>query len=168
MVNEDEFGEFYRRIGAALCHLQYLEDVLVTSLTAKIIYELRCAGQTVTPDDAQTLLADKRRDLTLGPLIDSCISKKIVQPEHQKRIKALKLERDWLVHRYIVENGDDVFATAARNVGFSRITAIQEEAMALKKIAVADLEGWFAKHGIDVDAAKNQAEEEMRNLNNQS
>jgi hypothetical protein len=168
MVNENEFGEFYRRIGAALCHLQYLEDVLVTSLTAKIIHELRCAGQTMTPNDAQTLLADKRRDLTLGPLIDSCISKKIVRPEHQERIKALKLERDWLVHRYIIENGDDVFATATRSVSFSRITAIQEEATALKKIVAADLERWFAKHGVDVDAAKNQAKEEMRNLNDQS
>ncbi len=139
MVNEDDFGEFYRRIGATLCHLQYLEDVLVSALTAKISHELRCAGQTVTLGDAQTLLADKRRQLTLGPLLDSCISKKIVRPEHQERAKALKRERDWLVHRYIVENGDDVYAAATRSVGFSRIKAIQEEAISLKKIVVADL-----------------------------
>jgi hypothetical protein len=167
MMNGAELGEFYRRIGAALCHLQYLEDVLVTFLAMKIIHERQCAGDTFTTNDAQTLLAEKRRVLTLGPLIDSCISKKIVRQEHKERIKALKRERDWLVHRSIFENGDDLYAAATRNAVFSRVTALQEEAISLKKLAVADLEGWGVSHGVDVDAAQSQAEEEQRKLNNQ-
>jgi hypothetical protein len=168
MMNEVELGDFYRRIGAALCHLQYFEDVLVTFLTMKIIHEHRCAGRTVTIRDAQTLLADKRRMLTLGPLVDSCISKKIIRPEHQGRIKAFKGERDWLVHRSMVENGDDLYVSAARDAVFSRITAIQEEAISLKKVTLTDFEGWAAAHCVDVSAAQSQAKEAVRNLNHQS
>jgi len=168
MMNEGELGEFYQRIGAALCHLQHLEDVLVTFLAMKIIHERRCAGHTFTTSEAQTLLGEKRRILTLGPLIDSCISQKIVRPEHQGRIKDFKRERDWLVHRSIIENGVDLYVAVTRDAAFSRITAIQKEAISLKNVAVADLEGWAAAHEVDVDAAKNQAEKEMRNLNDQS
>ncbi len=167
MMNEGELGEFYRRIGAALCHLHFLEDVLVTFLTMKIVHGLRCAGQTVTTGDAQTLLSDRRRQLTLGPLIDSCISKKIVRPKDQERIKDLKRERDWLVHRCIIESGDDMLVADTRNAVFSRITEIQEEAISLKNVAVEDFEGWAATHGVDVDAAQKQAEAQMRNLSDQ-
>lgn len=167
-MNENELAEFHQSIGSAVYHLQYLEDVLVSFLTMKIIYERRCAGDKFTSTDAQTLLADKRRELTLGPLIDSCMSKRIIQPQHQARVKALKRERDWLVHRSLVENGDDLYATATRDAIFSRITAIKEEAIALKKVAVLGLERWFAAHGVDMDVAQKQSEESMRNLNNQS
>jgi hypothetical protein len=166
MMNERELGEFYRRIGAALCHLQYLEDVLVTFLAMKIIHERRGAGHTFTTSDAQTLLTEKRRILTLGPLIDSCISQKIVRHEHQGRFKAFKRERDWLVHRLIIVSGDDLYVAATRHAVFSRITAIQKEAILLKKIAVADLEGWGAAHGVDVGATQNKQKEEERNMNN--
>jgi len=62
--------DFYRRIGGAVWHLQYLEDILVNSLTLKIVHERRCAGRTVDMPEAEALLADKRK-LTLGPLIES-------------------------------------------------------------------------------------------------
>jgi hypothetical protein len=167
MVNEVELGDFYRRIGAALYHIQYLEDALVSFLTMKIVHECRCAGQTVTTADAQTLL-EKRRMLTLGSLVESCLSNKIVRPEHLGRIKAFKGERDWLVHRSLIENGDDLYVRATRDAVFSRITAIQEEAMSLKKVTVTDFERWAAAHGVDVKAAEDQAKEALRKLNNQS
>ena len=105
-MNADELADFYRRIGAALWHLQYLEDILVSFLVMKIIHERRCAGQTVTASEAQTLLADKRR-ITLGPLIEACSSRKIIRLEHQARFETFKIERHWLVHRSLVESGDD-------------------------------------------------------------
>lgn len=167
-MNEVELDDFYRRVGSALYHLQYLEDVLVSFLTRKIIHECRCAGQTIMTADAQTLLAEKRRMLTLGPLVDSCLSKKIVRPEHLERIRALKGERDWLVHRSLIENGDDLYVRGTRDAVFSRIAAIREEAMSLKKLTVTDFERWIAAHGVDVNAAEDQAEEALRRLNNQS
>lgn len=161
-MNVDELADFYRRIGAALWHLQYLEDVLVF-LAMKINHERQCAGQTVTASDAQTLLAEKRR-ITLGPLIEACSSRKVIRPEHQARFEAFKIERHWLVHRSMVESGDDLYDDATRNSVVSRIAAVPQEAISLKGLVVSDCESWVAAHGVDLDAVQDQAEDAMRKL----
>jgi len=162
-MNAEELADFYRRIGSAIWHLQCLEDVLVNFLTVKLIHERRCARQTITESDARALLAEKRK-VTLGPLIDECISKKIIAPALRPRFDAYKLERHWLVHRSMVECGDDLYASGTRDAVFTRISSLQEEAISLKKIIVRDLETWMEAHGVDTDAAQNQAEEAIRKL----
>jgi len=162
-MNADELADFYRRIGAAIWHLQCLEDVLVSFLVMKIIHEHRCAGQTVTSNDAQTLLADKRR-IPLGPLVKACSSRKIIRPEHQARFESFKIARHWLVHRSLVESGNDLYDDVTRNSIVSRIAAVQQEAISLKGLLVRDCESWAAAHGVDLNAAQVQAEESMRKL----
>ena len=162
-MNADELADFYRRIGAAVWHLQYLEDAIVSFLAMKIIYERRCAGQAITADDAQTLLADKRR-ITLGPLIEACIKRKVIQPAHRARFEAFKIERHWLVHRSMVESGDHLYDDGARTIVFSRIASVQQEAISLKGFIVSDLESWVAAHGVDVATARDQAEDAVRKL----
>ena len=44
-MNADELEDFYHRVGAAIWHVQYLEDVLVSFLAMKIISPKRSAGQ---------------------------------------------------------------------------------------------------------------------------
>lgn len=83
-MNEHELADFYRRIGAAIWHLQYLEDILVNFLCLKMAHERRCSGDTVSMPDAEALIAEKRK-LTLGPLIESCTSRKIIRPEYRAR-----------------------------------------------------------------------------------
>jgi hypothetical protein len=70
-MNADELEDFYHRVGAAIWHVQYLEDVLVSFLAMKIISPKRSAGQA-TAAEMDALLAQRRR-LTLGPLIQACI-----------------------------------------------------------------------------------------------
>lgn len=163
-INAVELGEFYGLIGKAIWHTQHLEDALVTFLTVKIIHERRCAGQPIEPADAQTLLADKRKQLTLGPLIESCRSRKIVQPEHQLRFEAFKIERHWLVHQSMIENADDLYLETTRNGIFKRIAAIEEEAISLKKLVFRDYESWMVAHGLNTATASQKAEEELRKL----
>ena len=103
-INMDELAEFYQRIGAALWYLQHLENALVQFLTMKIIHERRCAGQKVAVDEGDARMAENRK-LTMGPLIDSCRSQRIIKPKLQARFDALKIERHWLVHRSLVESG---------------------------------------------------------------
>src|SRR5690242_16206768 len=91
-MNEYELGDFYRRIGSAIWHVQYLEDILVNFLCLKTVYERRCSGQTVSMPDAEALVAEKRK-LTLGLLIESCTSRKIIRPENRARFDAFKVER---------------------------------------------------------------------------
>lgn len=162
-MSMDELADFYRRIGAALWHFQCLEDVLVNFLTVKVIYERRRAGHSISDGDAQSLLAEKRK-MTLGPLIDSCVSKKIISPQSQPRFETFKHERHWLVHRSMVDNADDLYLTDTRNAVFGRIIATQEEAISLKKLVFQDLESWMAAHGVDVTTAQNDADAAIRKL----
>ena len=162
-MDTDSLAEFYQRIGAALWHLQYLEDVLASFLTLKLLNERRRAGQKITPEDAYSLLADKRK-LTLGPLLESCRSKKIISAERQPRFEAFKLERHWLVHRSLVENGDDLYKEATRNAVLNRIGLIQEEAIALKNLVGKELETWGAGHGINPEAIDVEARSAIEKL----
>ena len=126
-INAVELHDFYHEVGATIWHIQYLEDALVSFLVLKICNERRHAGQTVTMPDAEMLLAEKRK-LTLGPLIDGCIKYKIIRSAEQARYAAFKLERHWLVHRSLMENGDDFYDDATRQAVFMRIAAMREEA----------------------------------------
>lgn len=114
-MSAEELHAFYWTIGAALWHLQYLEDVLVNFLAAKIIKERRCTGTPVSESEANALIAEKRRCMTLGRLITDCSIQGIIQSEHQSRFAVFKLERDWLVHRSLVESGDDLYAASIRS-----------------------------------------------------
>lgn len=64
----------------------------------------------------------------------------------------------------MVESGDELYASETRETVFACISAVQEEAMSLKKLVVRDLEAWMEAHGVDTDAAQNQAEEAIRKL----
>lgn len=166
-INAVELGEFYTLIGRAIWHVQHLEDAMVTFLSVKIIHEDRCAGQAITPAAAQILLADKRK-ITLGPLIESCRSRKIIQPEHQPRFAAFRVERHWLVHQSMIENGDDLYVDATRNAIFKRIAAIEEEAISLKQLVFRDYESWMVARGVNTADAAQKAEEELRKLKGHS
>ena len=162
-MSAEELADFYQKIGAALWHLQYLEDVLVNFLVIKIIHARRCAGQTVTASHQRTLLADKRR-VTIGPIIKACSSRRIIRPEDLARFEAFKIERHWLVHRSLVEGGDDLYDDATRNSVVSRIAAVKQEAMSLKRLVFGDLEAWVAAHGVGLNAVQDQAEDAVRKL----
>ena len=162
-MNVDELDHFYRRIGAAIWHLQYLEDVLVNFLVAKIVDQRRSDGQTVTSADARVLLTQKRR-MTLGPLIQACIEGNIIRLELQPRFEAFKQGRHWLVHRSMVEDGDHLYADADRDAVFSRIMSVQEEALSLKKFVFADFESWISAQGVDLNMAQDRAENALRKL----
>jgi hypothetical protein len=162
-MNEHELGDFYRRIGSAIWHFQYLEDILVNFLCLKTVHERRCSGEAVSMPDAQVLLAEKRK-LTLGPLIESCISRKIISSENRARFDAFKVERHWLVHRSMIESGDDLYHETTRDAVFDRIAAIQEEARSLGSVMFQDLQSWVASHGVDLDTVNNQAANAIQKL----
>jgi hypothetical protein len=162
-MNEYELGDFYRRIGSAIWHVQYLEDVLVNFLCLKTVHERRCSGQTVSMPDAEALISEKRK-VTLGPLIESCTSRKIIQQKNRARFDAFKIERDWLVHRSMIESGDDLYHETTREAVFDRIAAIQEEARSLGSVVFQDLQSWVASHGVDLDSVNNQGANAIRKL----
>jgi hypothetical protein len=162
-MNADELDEFYRRVGAAIWHVQYLEDVLVSFLAMKILGPKRSGGQAISAAELDALLAQKRR-LTLGPLIQACIGENIITPALEPRFDTFKTDRHWLVHRSVVESGDDLYNDDARGAVFKRIFSVQEEAISLKKLVGADLKTWLNAQRVDVEAAVNEGEDALRKL----
>jgi hypothetical protein len=162
-ITNDELADFYRRIGAALWYLQHLESALVNFLSVRIIHERRCAGQEIGASEADSLIVDKRK-ITLGPLIDTCRSRKVIKSEYGARFETLKTERHWLVHRSLVESGDDLYHNATRAAVFGRIAAVEEEACSLMDIISKDLASWLSAQGVDLEAAQNEAEDAIRKL----
>ncbi len=162
-INADELSVFYTRIGAAIWHIQYLEDVLVQFLTIKIIHQKRRSGKSPTPEESKAILAKKRK-LNIGPLIKACVAREIIPSEYQARFEAFKEERHWLVHRSMVNNGNDLYLDATRNAIFSRISAIEEEADFFKQLIFEKLEKWVSERGVNLESAYNTAEKAIKNL----
>jgi hypothetical protein len=133
-------------------------------LAMKISHERQCAGEAIDASDAQERLTAKRRKLTFGPLIKVCSSRKIIRAEHPARFQAVKIERDWLVHRSMVENAADLYDDATRNSVVRCIAAVQQEASSLKGLVVSDCNSWAATHSVDWGAAQAQTEDAMRKL----
>jgi hypothetical protein len=165
-MNADELDHFYRRVGAAIWHVQYLEDVLVSFLAMKILSPKRSGGQAISAADMDALLAQKRR-LTLGPLIKECIGQNIIAPALEPRFETFKTDRHWLVHRSMAESGDDLFNGSKRDAVFSRIFSVQQEATALKKLIGTALEAWLGAQGVDVKQAGEQGQAAYRKLTGQ-
>ena len=70
-INMDELADFYRRIGAALWHVQHLENAMVQFLTMKEIHERRRAGKKV--DDCPCLFSLREKAFfVLSPGILGC------------------------------------------------------------------------------------------------
>jgi hypothetical protein len=162
-MNADALDEFYRRIGAAIWHVQYLEDLLVSFLATKILSPKRSSGHTIRAEEMEELLALKRR-LTLGQLIQGCIGQGIITPSLQPRFEKFKTDRHWLVHRSVFESGDDLFNESKREAVLRRIYSVQEEAIALKKVIALDMQASLAALGVDIERATEQGEAAYRKL----
>jgi hypothetical protein len=163
-INRDELSDFYRRIGAALWHVQHLENALVQFMTMKEIYELRRARKKVAEDTAWKLLDEHRKKLTVGPLIEICKRRKIIKKEDAARYEAFRNERHWLVHRSLIESGDDLYVEVTRVEVFRRIQAIEHEASELRNAVANDLTAWAASHGVNIAAAEKLALDKVRKL----
>jgi hypothetical protein len=158
-----EKADLFMRIGAVVWFFQYLEDVLVTFLVMKIGYERRRAGTPFSPEEAEEFLADRRRNLTFGPLVDSCVAKDVIRKEWVDRFSNLKNERHWLIHRSIVENADhDMHHEQKRPALLARVGAIRAETMALCRLVDDALSAWANDHGVDVEEAERIAERTVR------
>lgn len=91
----------------------------------------------------------------------------LVRAEHKKRFGLLRDERHWLVHRSMVESGDDLYGSESRRATFERIRMVREEAIELKRIVAAELFSWSALHGISMESVERQAQDAIRKLREQ-
>lgn len=154
-----ELHDVYAAIGAAVWHLQFLEDVLVTYLVMRLKLK-----RPVTMERAHAVLVDERRRKTLGTLLRDAKTARLVHGETAEAAQVLLEERNWLVHRSMHECSDHLYTDEGRDALLSRLRALKERAIQLKKKLYNDLAEWCERQGLDIAQAEALAVEQFRRV----
>ena len=143
-MNEDELPVFFSLIGQGIWYLQHVENALNTFLTVKgDIKEIR----SVSEDEGEKMLSKHRRN-TLGTSMRIAKEKDILSSELMFALNTFKEERDWLVHRSMNENGDDLYLNKDRQALFERLDDFAEQARSLQKMIAKELEDYVVGKGV--------------------
>lgn len=153
-----ELHDVYAAIGAAVWHLQFLEDMLVTYLVMRLKLK-----RPVTIERAHAVLMDERRK-TLGALLRDAKTARLVHSEIDEAAQVLREERNWLIHRSMSECSDHLYTDEGRDAFLSRLRALKERAIQLKKTLYNDSAEWCARQGFDIAQAEALAVEQFRRL----
>jgi len=143
-----ELHDIYAAVGAAVWHLQFLEDVLVTYLTMRLRLK-----RPVTPERAYAVLTNERRK-TLGALLRDAKTARLVHSEIAEASQVLLEERPWLIHRSMHDYNDRLQTDEGREAFLSRLRTLTERAIQLKKRLYNDAGEWCAAQGLDVARAE--------------
>jgi hypothetical protein len=159
-INEEELQVLYSSIGRGIWHLQNLEDALHTCIAVK--RDIKARG-SVPPDKAEAILL-RHRGNTLGKSLKIALEAKVLSPELQKRLDTFKEERDWLVHRSVYQNRQDLYVEDKRFALILRIQQFSEEALVLQKLIAKELEDFVVSQGVSREQIMRLAEENLRKL----
>lgn len=143
-INADQLQAFFWLIGSGIWYLQHVEDALSTYITVKA--EIKERGRT-DANNAELLLSKHRKN-TLGTSIRFAEDSQVLSPELLSRLKAFKLERDWLVHRSLHENGDDMYLESDRHRLLERLAKFSEDAKKLQRLIAEELEDFVVSKGV--------------------
>jgi len=138
----------YCFIGEAVCAVQHIEDALSHSIVLKKNKpRLRAEGEK---------LLEKHRSYTLGRAIkiaeDACLYPEPLQEELKEFLK----ERNWLIHKSIAQNRDELDLNISWDKLFSRIKAIHKKGLKLLQLIEEDLILFSEENGVDMTRVRNE------------
>jgi len=139
-----ELSNMFFLMGEAIWYSQQVEVGLSVSITLK--GEIKKRG-SVSKDKGDVTLA-KHHANTLGTSIKIAKKKNIYSQPLIDRLGLFKDERDWLIHRSVRLNGEDLFVNEDRHKLFRRIELFTDEAIALNGEILVDLTQFSAKQGV--------------------
>ena len=140
--------DLYWAIGKCVWHVQYLEDVLHSYLTLKI--EIRERAR-VSKAEALQLLAKHRR-ATLGTALGIAEKHSALPAELVTDLRALKDERDWLVHRSMHQDSYKLKSKEGQKEFFGRLADFLEATVEIKARLFFETKAFCESHGISVEA----------------
>jgi hypothetical protein len=158
-INAHELDIFYNHIGAAVWHIQYLEDALIHYL---VIKNLRL-NPAIAEEEVCERLA-KMRKCVLGKVYKQARDLGIIPRDLEPRFEKFVDERNWLIHRSRHECSTHLYDDVRRIEMFNRISMIQDEAISIRKIIYSELSKFMSSEGFDPEQAVQMAHEELRKL----
>jgi hypothetical protein len=159
-IEFDELNALYMLTGKGIWHLQFIEDALSTCITVKQGIKVRGA---MPKAQAEAILATHRSH-TLGVSLSIARKGQVLSESLQDRLEKFKKERDWLVHRSLYQNGDDLYIDEKRDLLLKRLRAFSEEAMILQRLIAAELENFVVAQGISREWIESDAARRIKAL----
>lgn len=159
-INAEELHTLFTLVGQGIWYLQMMEDALHTTITLKRDVK---TPKSITAEEGKICLAKHRRK-TLGQSLEISRQALVLSADLQKRLEHFKEERDWLVHRSVHQNGDDLYVDEKRGALMNRIKSFSEEAKILQKLIASELEDFVVFHGVSREMIGQEATEAVRKL----
>lgn len=141
----------YFLIGEAVCRIQHLEGALSVSITLK--KDVQYPGR-IPKGEADNFLEKYRSSLTLGHAIKLAKKHDLYSDILYGDLEALLEERNWLVHKFLHHNLDDMHVTSTRDRLFHRIKTISDKAKVLQGAIEADLIEFSESVGKDMSTVR--------------
>ncbi|HHT9123145.1 MAG TPA: hypothetical protein ACFYEF_09795 [Candidatus Wunengus sp. YC63] len=159
--SENDVDLLYRLIGKAVWHLQHLENALTLFAAMKRLQKVRDSKKISEKEAYEEL--EKQRKKTLGPLIESAKREAIIPDKLLDRFDKFLDERNWLIHKCVINEFLSLRNSSARSELFSRIDNFSEEATSLRNEIYTLLKTWFQSNGYDINKAHAIAETMLKN-----
>ncbi|OXA73022.1 hypothetical protein B0A67_06150 [Flavobacterium aquidurense] len=140
-ANNNEIN-FYSFIGEALLKTQMVEQALSHSITLKM-------NPTETKERADEFLK-QNQSYTLGQAIKIGIKEELYNFLLQDELKAFLQHRNWLVHKVICGNEEDLNAGNIKEELFQKIKAISDKAESIQRLIEYDLIDFCSSKGKDM------------------
>lgn len=109
-------------------------------------------------------LLAKHRRATLGTSIRTAETNNALPQELVHQLRQLKEERDWLVHRSMHQDGDNLYTDSGRNAIFTRLSVLQDEISHLKAEIMNQVEIFCSGHGLSSAQASSLAAKQITAL----
>lgn len=140
----------YCLIGEAICMIQHLEGALSYSITLKkdVKYPHR-----ISIEESENYL-NKNQSYTLGKAIKLAKENSLYHDTLYSDLEALLEERNWLIHKFVHHNLDDMHVTSIRDRLFHRIKTISNKAIMLQRAIEADLIEFSESVGMDMSRVR--------------
>ena len=149
-------------LGQAVWYLQHLEKVMTTFNALKILQRKKVKKVEITQKMAQKVL-DKQRRQTLGPLIGTAKREKTIPKKLMNRFDDFLEERNWIIHKCVVDEYLSLRNVNSKNKLFKRIERFVAESKALSREIHNLMESWYDTSGYDLDYAYSLAEQLLEN-----
>lgn len=146
-------------MGQALLRIQFLEEALIHSITLKIDVKSPY-GKTKT--EANNYL-NNRRSGTFGKAITYAKKNNLYSEDLCRELEFLRDERNWLIHKLVPYNLDDLQNTLTRNQLFERIVAISNKATKLQQSIEIDTMNFSESVGVDMTRVRRMLEQHYYN-----
>lgn len=130
--------------------IQLLEGALSVSITLK--KDVKHPG-SMSKEEANNRLK-KRQSLPLGRAIEVAKESNLYSDTLHNDLENFREERNWLIHKLVNHNLDDMYAASKRDELFHRIKTISNKASMLQQTIETDLLEFSESKGMDISRTR--------------